>query len=292
MGYTLAVDIGGTKIAAGILNEQNVWVSDFTLESNVSTSDSMFDSVLASIYQAIEQANLSINQIDFCGITIPGQVDVENGIAIYQNNLPWRNYPIGDLLREKMPNCRITFEHDVVAAALGEYSIRNISDKLLVYITVSTGLSASIINKGTPLRGTGFAGEIGFFPVKDKTLETYASGSAMLKELQAEDPNSSLAKAMAKWQKVDQKLAQFFDEKASQIALALFNVTAMLDPHHIVLGGGVINNQLEFYQLIKSHYKALCTHPIQQNWTARIERSMLKGKSGLYGAAMKAKNSL
>jgi glucokinase len=292
MVYTLAADIGGTKIAAGVMNEKNDWISEVKQESDGSTPERMYDSLLSSIYQAIKRANLTIEQIDNYGITIPGQVDVENGIAVYQNNLPWRNFPLGELLREKFPDSRIVFEHDVVAAALGEWSSRNLLDELFVYITVSTGLSASIIYKGLPLRGTGFAGEIGFFPVKDKTLETYASGSAMEKELLADYGAISLANAMNQWQKGDRDLADFFNEKAYQIAVGIYNVTSTLDPHKIVLGGGVISNQVDFYQLIKVHYQTLCNHPIQKNWVSRIERSVLQGKSGLYGVAMKACDSL
>lgn len=292
MVYTLAADIGGTKITAGVMNEKNNWISEVKQESDGTTPERMSDSLLASIYKTIKGANLTIEQIDNYGVTIPGQVDVGNGIAVYQNNLPWRNFRLGDMLRKEFPDRRIVFEHDVVAAALGEWSIRNMLDELLVYITVSTGLSGSIIYKGLPLRGTGFAGEIGFSPVKDKTLETYASGSAMEKDLLANYGTVSLEKAMNQWQKGDRDLADFFNDKAYQIAVGIYNVTAMLDPHKIVLGGGVINNQVEFYQLIKDHYQTLCNDPIQQNWTTRIERSVLAGKSGLFGVAMKARDSL
>jgi len=252
----------------------------------------MYNSLLDSIYEAIEQANLIKEQISHLGIAIPGQLDTETGLAIYQNNLPWANFPLGDLLAKEFPTSQLAFEHDVVAAALGEWSVRSLTVELFVYITVSTGICASIIQQGQPLRGQGLAGEIGFFPInKDFVLETYASGSAMERALSTQDESITLVEAFLRWEQGDQELDVFFDERAYQLAVAIFNMTAMLDPAVIVVGGGVINNQSKFFELIKEHYQQLCKHPIQKNWLARIEPSTLKGTSGLFGVGMKASGS-
>ena len=170
--------------------------------------------------------------------------------------------------------------------------MRSLTEELFVYITVSTGICASIIQRGQPLRGQGLAGEIGFFPIsKDFVLETYASGSAMEKALSAQDDSITLVEAFLRWEQGDQELDVFFDERAYQLAVAIFNMTALLDPAVIVVGGGVINNQSKFFELIKEHYQQLCKHPIQKKWLARIEPSALKGTSGLFGVAMKASGS-
>lgn len=290
--YTLAVDIGGTKIAAGVMNKEEVWLSKVKNQSDISDAMSMYNSVLDSLYEAIDQANLTKEQISHLGITIPGQLDIETGLAIYQNNLPWEKFPLGELLGKEFPASKLVFEHDVAAAAFGEWSVRHLSEELFVYITISTGISAGIIYQGKPLKGLGTAGEIGFFPLhEDQVLETYASGSAMERGLGLRNKNTTLAVAFNSWEQGDKALASFFDERAYQLAVAIFNVTAMLDPAVIVVGGGVINNQSRFFELIKKHYQQLCKHPIQKNWLARIEPSTLKGTSGLFGVAMKASGS-
>lgn len=288
--YTLAVDIGGTKIAAGVMNEERVWLSKVKNQSDISDAMSMYNSLLTSIYEAIEQANLTKEQISHLGITIPGQLDTATGLAIYQNNLPWENFPVGELLAKEFPASQLDFEHDVMAAAFGEWSVRGLTEELFIYITVSTGICASIIHRGQPLKGLGLAGEIGFFPInKDFVLETYASGSAMERALNAQEDSMTLVEAFLRWEQGDQELETFFDERAYQLAVAIFNMTAILDPAVIVVGGGVINNQSKFFERIKEHYQQLCKHPIQQNWLARIEKSTLKGTSGLFGVAMKAR---
>lgn len=290
--YTLAVDIGGTKIAAGVMNEEGVWISEVKNSSNIANANSMYDSVLVSMYEAIKKADLLKEQIDYVGIAMPGHVNVETGLAIFQNNLPWVNFPAGEMFSKEFPSSKFSFEHDVVAAALGEWSVRDLSDELLVYITISTGISASIISEGKPIRGNGLAGEIGFFPVNDeKSLETYASGSAMEKELISESSGLTLERAFNRWQNGDKNMERFFNDRAHQLARSIVNITALLDPHIIVLGGGVINNQGKFYELIKEHYQLLCKHPLQQKWSDRIEKSILTSESGLFGVAMKARDS-
>ncbi|WP_158541022.1 ROK family protein [Sporosarcina sp. BI001-red] len=287
--YIVAVDIGGTKISSGVINSEGTWLSNVKNESDTSDATAMYHSLLKCIYEAIEQAKLTKEQISLLGVAIPGQLNTETGFAIYQNNLPWTNFPLGKLLAEEFPLCQLAFEHDVISAAIGEWSVRNMTEELFVYITVSTGICASIIHRGKPLKGLGLAGEIGFFPInKEYVLETYASGSAMEREIAELCEDLSLADAFARWEQGDEELDRFFDERTYQLAIAIFNLTATLDPSVIVVGGGVINNQEKFFERIKEHYGKLCEHPLQQNWLERIEPSSLKATSGLYGVAMKA----
>nr|WP_275576963.1 ROK family protein [Thalassobacillus pellis] len=284
----MAVDIGGTKIAAGVMNENQEWLSQITKKSDASSSENMYLSLLGSMQTAIQTAGLESGNISNLGVTVPGKVDIENGIAVYQNNLPWRNFPLKQRLIESFPGSSITMEHDVVAAALGEWGARVLEKEMLIYVTVSTGLSASIIFEGKPLRGEGMAGEIGFYPVNGRTLEACASGSAMEKELKAQYGIASLREGMKLWQEGKKELTRFFEKKAYHIALGLFMVTATLDPHKIVIGGGVISNQPAFYKLIQLQYEKLCKHPIQEAWINKLEKSKLGDSSALFGAAMKA----
>ncbi|ALC91497.1 hypothetical protein AM500_18180 [Bacillus sp. FJAT-18017] len=292
MGYTLSVDIGGTKIATGILNENRMWVAEHVEKSNCATEETMYSSLLAAIYQVLNKSGLMKNQVNNLGVAIPGQVDMTEGIAIYSNNLPWRNFYLGDLLKNEFPTAVVGFEHDVRAAAVGEAEIRNFNTGLFVYVTVSTGIGASILLDGKPLKGCGMAGEIGFFPVNGGTLETSASGSAMERETAKEYGCKSLQDAFDQWNQGDSCLHAYFDKKASEIANAIFHVSALLDPARFVLGGGVINNQPNFYELVKKHYISLCHHSLHHDWHERLEPSLLKNKSGLFGAACTVLRSL
>lgn len=288
MSCTLAVDVGGTKIAAGIMDDHNSWLSKIQRPSDPRTAETMYESLLNAIYLAINDAGIGKEQIGRFGIAVPGQVDIENGISVYSNNLPWRNFKLKEALEKEFPSCRIVIEHDVAAAAIGEYGVRPNPSDLFVYVTISTGLGAANLYKGEPIRGCGTSGEIGFFPVGDQILETFASGSSMEKQLRRRDPQISLSEAMDRWQQGDEALGEFFAARASQLALALFHISVVLDPPVIVVGGGVINNRPMFFEAIQAYYRALCTHPLQANWISKLEPSLLKGESGLVGAAFKA----
>jgi len=291
MTYTLAIDIGGTKIAVGLMKKQTEWIATLQNKSNTTNENTMYNAVVQSIYEILEKTNIKKDQVKQMGITVPGQLDIETGLAIFQLNLPWRNFPLGDLLRKEFPKTRVCFEHDVAAAALGEWAVRNLSEQLLVYMTVSTGIAASIIYKGEVIRGMGLAGEVGLIPSEGtKSLEESASGSAMEKAIRIMDENLSLQQAFALWEEGNDKFEEFFDQKARQLAVAIFNIVATLDPHKIVLGGGVLNHQKNFFDRMLNYYSNFCIHPFQDNWIEKIERSRLEGTSGLYGVAMKARN--
>lgn len=284
--YTLAVDVGGTKIAAGVIDSKSEWLSKTTHESQVASASTMYNSLLDSMHAAITEAGLSKEQINKIGIAIPGKINKTQGIAVYQNNLPWRDFPLQSKLLNQFPNAQIALEHDVAAATLGEWAIRELTDELFVYVTISTGIAARMMHQGKQLNGLGFSGEIGFFPVGEADVETTASGSAMEQELSQLYDCMTLQKAFSRWGVGDKNLAAYFEEKADVLASSIFHVMALLDPHTVVLGGGVVNKQPEFYQLILDKFRLLCKHPMQQEWQERLEKSLLLGDSGLYGAAV------
>lgn len=290
--YTLAVDIGGTKIATGLMNEAQNWIATDKQASDPSSEKAMFTALTNSMDAILEKANIEPNDVAQIGITIPGQVNYEEGIAIYANNLPWRNFPVKEKLQRKYPTQTIVFEHDVVAAAYGEWAIRDLTDELFLYKTVSTGICASIIYRGQVIRGTGTAGEVGLIPLDGmKSLEEIASGPAMERGVKEIDANFDLQTAFAEWEKGHYALDDFFQARAMDLAKGIYTLLSVFDAHIISLGGGVLNNQKEFFDLVMKQFQSLCTHPFQKNWSERIEHSKLEGTSGLYGVAMKARQS-
>src|SRR5690625_722272 len=100
MTYTLAIDIGGTKIAVVLMKKQTEWIATIQNKSNTTNENTMYNAVVQSIYEILEKTNIKKDQVKQMGITVPGQLDIETGLAIFQLNLPWRNFPLGDLLRK------------------------------------------------------------------------------------------------------------------------------------------------------------------------------------------------
>ena len=117
MKYYIGVDIGGTNIKAGVVDENAQLVSKISLKTNAADG---YKSVLAVIINAVEQAvQLSgedIDKIKSIGVGCPGTMDNENGTVLYSNNLHWENVPLAKDLEEHFAK-KIILENDANVAA-------------------------------------------------------------------------------------------------------------------------------------------------------------------------------
>jgi len=283
MNYFLAIDVGGTKIIASLIHEKDILYTQ-TAKSDTRDGEAMFASLQRTVEDLLITNNVPESSIDTVGLVIPGQIDFEHERAIFQNNLPWANFPIGKRMRELFPRAHFILKHDVQSAAIGEWSAKGKPGGMFVYVTVSTGLCASMIYRGELLSGKGFAGEIGYMKdEEDRTLEKVASGSAMEKEVQAEYGFSTLKEAFDAWHDGNEEMKNYFSNQAKRIARSLYNVFTVIDPDDLVLGGGVMNHQHAFYHLIIEHFKEFSSHPAQKEWHERISLSTHANMSGIYG---------
>ncbi|ASN04161.1 ROK family protein [Virgibacillus necropolis] len=301
MKYGLGVDVGGTKIAAVIINQHGEIIERVEVLSNPSDKEKMFKQVTKSIESVLVNSNLEISMIEGMGIGVPGKVDRENGIAVYQNNLPWSNFPIVEKLRTHFSIKNIVIDNDVYMAAFAEWMVSNATKKeTFVYVTVSTGISCSIIQEGSFLRGTGFAGEIGLLPVLSKSsatrlhnLEESASGPAIQKLAKNyfECPNMTTEKFFLEYEKNKPGASVVLDEVAESLAHGIYSIVCLLDPHKVIFGGGVMNNHPYLLDLVKSKMEHYVIDE-QKHALLRMQTSKLKGDSGVVGAGLKGMESL
>ena len=186
MKKAIGIDIGGTKIAAGIISDSGELLERAEVKSGSSDREKMFDRVVEAVDQVLEKSSLSIVDIEGIGVGVPGKVDREKGIAVFQSNLPWQQFPITARLQERFGTERITIDNDVYMAAYAEWIAAQVKRaETFVYVTISTGISCSIIHKGSFFRGAGFAGELGLIPVLsegvNERLEKIAAGPGIQK---------------------------------------------------------------------------------------------------------------
>ena len=92
MKMAIGIDIGGTKIAAGIISESGELLHRTEVKSDPSDRENMFKQVVTAVDQVL--VGTSFSEIEGIGVGVPGKVDRENGIAVFQNNLPWQQFPI------------------------------------------------------------------------------------------------------------------------------------------------------------------------------------------------------
>jgi glucokinase len=289
MKKAIGIDIGGTKIAAGIISEAGELLRRQEVKSDPSDRESMFKQVVIAVEQVLEGTSLS--EIEGIGVGVPGKVDRENGIAIFQNNLPWQQFPIAARLQEQFGSIPTNVDNDVYMAAFAEWkAAQGKRDETFVYVTLSTGISCSIIHNGSFLRGAGFAGELGLIPVLSKEgnerLEKIAAGPGIqnIAGVPAKDVFTGYINGSKEFQSI-------IDETANHLAQGLYSISSLIDPHKMVFGGSVIVNNPFLLELIKEKLK---TYQIseQQHLLDQMSISTLAQNNGVIGAGLRVFESI
>ena len=314
MAYFLGIDLGGTNIKSGIVNDAGQIICKHS-----QPTDSKYggEQVIKNMIQAgqtvVSNAKMQLKDIAYIGIGSPGPVDTENGVVISAPNLSgWDNLPLRNRIAQGLGR-PATLANDANAAAFGEYWVgAGASSEIqnLIMLTLGTGVGSGIVLNGQILHGTyGYAGEAGHMIVVPQgrecgcgqkgCLETYASASrtavracealatgrpSILQTDYKKDPQSITAKAVFDASEAGDELAtQIIDQSAYYLALACINLSRMLDPQMFVFAGGMALAGDALLSRIRKHYD-------QQNWHAapdrvKLEIAQLGNDAGLIGAA-------
>ena len=290
MDYILAADIGGTKLSTALLKkEDGTVVKTLEIRSENKDGEVLFYSLVDSFKSLCVDACVNLSNISGVAVGIPGIVDVDKGIAVFQNNLPWRDFPLVERLMNEFPQSQIVVDNDVYMATWGEYTYRKFSQETMVYVTLSTGISCCTIHQGLFLRGSGMAGEIGFSltGIPETTLESSVSGPALESKgrKQFGSPTLTLKELMDYYYKGDEQTVSIINEAVTALAKELYHILVFSDPHCIVLGGGVFNHHPELIEAVKKRLGEYLIHPLLKGKEQRIEASVYKGEAGIHGAA-------
>lgn len=151
--YYGTIDIGGTKIMAGITDSDGQiksWETFPTLELEVSQT---MDRILSSLTHQCEQLSISLSCLKGIGIVCAGPVDSEHGTVENPYTLPgWDHYPIVQVLQERS-HLPVLLENDVNGALLGEAFIKQLTDKRVLMIAFGTGIGCSFLADGKTVSG-------------------------------------------------------------------------------------------------------------------------------------------
>ena len=292
MKVAVGVDIGGTKVAVALINEKGEIVSRSQRPSQTESAEGLYQGVVKLIQEVLEENDLRIQDTYGIGVGLPGKVDVENGVAVFQNNIPWANFPVVERLKQTFGDIPVRIDNDVKVAAYAEYRLLHLkSSDMFGYVTVSTGIAATNIVNNTILRGEGFSGEIGFLKVPYfeclESLEGACSGVAIERtgrELY-EDVALTTKDVFEKWRSGEEAANRIIEETAKGLASALHGMVCLLDPKVIVFGGSVSNYNPDFIELIKEELGLLLHHE-QKHILENIKASTIKGDNGIIGAGL------
>lgn len=289
MEYILAADVGGTKLATALFRKDGTIVEESVIQSEKQDGEKLFHSLVDSFKNLLVNSCVYMDDVMGIALGIPGIVDSEKGIAVFQNNLPWRDFPLSDRLAIEFPETKIKIDNDVYMATWGEYTNRGYSKESMVYVTLSTGISCCSIHQGEFLRGAGMAGEIGFSLTDnpETTLEPLVSGPALESKGREHFNNTTLKlhEMMELYYQGDDATVSIINEAVTSLAKEVHHIMVFLDPHCIVLGGGVFNHHPELIKAVKNEVGKYLSHPLLKGKEERIEASIYKDEAVLRGVA-------
>lgn len=244
--YYAGLDIGGTKTAGVLLNEEGDQVATSTLPARRG-NEGVIGQALAVISTLLAEAGVHAHQLRTVGVGIPGVVDPSSGVVHNAVNLSLTELRLQDELEAAL-KCPVRVDNDVNVAALGAAADLGLRGSV-AYLNVGTGLAASLVVDGKTFAGaTGIAGEIGHLPVNPKgvvcgcgqvgCLETVASGSAITRQWPSSMAHPSDA-LLAAHLEGDGAATAVFESFVEGIAQAVRVLVLTYDPDHVVIGGGM-----------------------------------------------------
>ena len=261
MRATIGVDIGATKIACGVLRQEEM-VSPITIPTPKDGWRSVLDSIVATI-KTLETLHPEVSEV---GVGVPGTHDRPRTHVLFAPNIHgFTNVPLVEYLSEHV-GLPVALENDANAAALAEGTLgaaRHASSSM--FLTISTGIGGSIILDGRLWRGFhGIAGELGHVisvpggPIPPSgiagALEAVASGTAIERDATfAFRKPTSTAEVFRLAQQGDPRAEQVVHAAMRYLGMAIADVQKLLDPEVFVIGGGVTAVGSYFYDHVQNY---------------------------------------
>ncbi len=314
MKYTIGVDIGGTNIAVGIVDEKfNVIIKDSFKTNAPRSAEDICEDIFKTYSELIKRINISIEDISEIGIACPGII--KNGTVVSATNLKFENVDLKSIV-EKRTGLRCEVCNDANAVALAEYIVsddKNIHS--LVAVTIGTGIGGGIVIDGKIIDGFNGAGaELGHITVEKDgrscacgnkgCLETYCSASALVKETKKamiDNPDSKLWEICKDINEVDGKTVfiaaelgdnvskEVLDTFLNYLSIGVINMITLLQPEVLCIGGGMSKEKDALIEPLK---KLVIENSLTQNLAekTKIKTAVLFNDAGIVGAAAYSKN--
>lgn len=321
------VDVGGTKLAAGLVSPEGEVRRFMTRHDHVDATEGRVMDIIAELVGELCRAEgVPPAELGGIGVGMAGHMRSRDGVVLTTSNLPgFKEYPLTRELKARLPAAKISLENDANCQAWAEFRFgagRNYDD--MVFVTVSTGIGSGIILNRRLVRGiTGTAGEIGHsivLPDSDLTctcgnngcfmalastinLETLArKKSRRLKTKIFADEAAAAGNNGAKGgpgasetQRIDGRriygyacegdpvALEIVDEYAEYLGIMLYNIFQIFNPPVIVLGGGLMNWELGYFDKMRRKFHSLAKDMLYD--PLEIVKATVGDASGVIGAA-------
>ena len=311
----IGVDLGGTGIKAGVVNERGEILSK---GSTPTMKERPYQAIIRDIAALCEdvakQANVAMADVAAIGVGVPGICDPKTGIIPFCTNLGWHEVPFVAEMGKYLPN-RVVVDNDATVAGYAE-SIAGVSKgtKSSVFITLGTGVGGGIVINGKPYSGVhGIGSEIGHMIIKmdgepctcgnKGCFERYASATAIIREAKRaveKHPESAiLARCGGDAEKINAKIVidcakegdetakAVFDRYIDSLSSACASIYNLLDPEVIAIGGGVCGAGEFLFAPLREKTTGKCFYKTH----GKLVPAELGNDAGMIGAAMLHKDA-
>ena len=291
-GHAIGVDLGGTKILAGVVARDG---SVVRRHERPTPQDSQ-EHVLAELESAV--AELLDDSVGAVGFGVPSPIDQARGVVVRCVNLPLENAPLRDRMHERF-DLPAGLDNDANAAAIGEWRAgagRGEDD--LVMLTLGTGVGGGVISGGAPFRGrNGVGAELGHVVVVHDGrpcqgactgrghLEVYASGSAATAAAREAFGSSADAHRLVRLaDEGDARARELLEELGGYLGSGIGSFVNLFAPQLVVLGGGFGVAAFDYLRVPAEEVaRREALEPMRSD--VRLAKAELGTAAGLIGAA-------
>lgn len=314
MRYFLGIDLGGTNLVVGLVDEEYKLLDKDSIPTRAGgTSDELITDMRSLADQILLRNKLKLSDIESVGVGVPGTANWDTGMIEFANNLAFCDEPFLPVLTVAFEGTKVFFDNDANAAAWGEYLAGSAkgSDSM-VMITLGTGVGGGIILNGKIFEGINYAaGELGHMVIKADgkycncgrrgCLEVYASATALVEQTrEAMNENKSsvlwelcqgeISKVEGKtlFQGISQDDAtaeKVLENFIIYLGAGVINIINIFQPDIICIGGGISNAGEVLVEPLKELVKKE-SYSRTSKKQPEIVTATLNNDAGLIGAAM------
>ena len=310
--FRLGIDLGGTNIVAGVVDEQYRVVATAETKTNIPRpAEEILDDMAAVAREAVEKAGITLQEVEAMGVGTPGAIDPINGVVCYSNNLDFYDVPMAQMLKDRL-GVEFFIENDANAAAYGEYIAgAGKGTNHFIAVTLGTGVGGGVIIGGKIYSGSNFAGaELGHVVInmdgeictcgRQGCWEAYASATALIRQSKqamirypktkmwelcgnriANVSGKTAFDAMRAGDDVGRRVVERYIE---YVAIGISNCINIFQPDMLCVGGGISKEGKGLIDPVKAYVEG-------ENYARHIARktvittAALGNNAGIIGAA-------
>ena len=310
--YNIGIDLGGTNIKVGVVDENYNIVSKATAKTNLPRpAEEIANAIVETVWVALNDAKITIGEVNSIGIGTPGVANRNSGIVLYSCNLGFNNTDLRALIQKKL-NKDIYVENDANAAAFGEVlNGAGKGYKDVVVVTLGTGVGGGIIIDGKIYTGFNFCGaELGHTVIsyggrqcgcgRKGCFDDYSSATALInmtKEDMEDNKDSKMWEicggdinnvdgktAFDGWREGDKSACDVVDMYINYLGCGLTNIVNTFQPEVLLIGGGICKEGENLTKPLNEFIKreSYCIDPTR---STKLDIAKLGNDAGIIGAA-------